>query len=112
MNYLLIFLSESREGPSAPWLQRTGCYNVALGHRKAAEARGFPARRFPQRAPRRRRQKPKPSPAKKVLRLSLGLAAVVLAVRSGRALPALVGGVSSRLRPRRKQPLPEAAPMS
>lgn len=71
-----------------------------------------PARRFPQRAPRRRRQKPKPSPVKKLLRLSLGVAAAVLAVRGGRALPALVGGVSSRLRLRRKQPLSEASPVS
>ncbi len=49
---------------------------------------------------------------KKLLRLSLGVAAAVLAVRGGRALPALVGGVSSRLRLRRKQPLSEASLVS
>lgn len=41
--------------------------------------------------------------------MSLGVAGLVLAVRGGRALPALVGGIAARLRPPRRQRQLEAA---
>jgi hypothetical protein len=63
--------------------------------------------RYPQRAERKRRRKPKGGGVRRLVVMSMGVAAVVVALQRGRGLPGLLGAVAG-LRPRRQRQI--AAP--